>query len=494
MSSAPLITLIVLTLFTIASYAANSGCNGVEYDISGNSYFEPVDACVNNLVYFCDANVLKRQSCTLESMYDISAFTADESTVITDVCNTITTEKNANSCQTYCNGESCPAVVKTTYPIINWGTATCSQCVTDSQVLCSFYWHNSPRDDIASGAATQTLHMAGSCVDSSIYSCVYSDGFGYRPSITEYAQTDCTGEATTTQPLRECIVTDDTAQPPTRPISYGCYVDYTASPTRVPTVSTKAPSVHPTAPTPFPTTANPTTRSPTKQPSMALPFTWEHQVATVYEVTMAWGSDSITLSTGDHVVFTDPGPGNVVTITLRYNFDSTTTTLPGLYCNGCYRQVLFQVGDITRDCDGYSARSTASEAALTATYTSDGSAKNMSVAVDLQGACYQSSKIPNTYIGIIQNARTDAPSAAPTTGAPSVPPTTGAPSAPSIPPTKNPTGVPTSASVAPSNVPSQTPSEATIASDETQGSGSNGLGHHVLHGILVCMLLYISSC
>eukprot|EP01083_Nonionella_stella_P290747 989299_1 len=147
MSSTPLITLIVWTLFTIASYGANSGCNGVEYDISGNSYFEPVDACVNNLVYFCDGNVLKRQSCTLQEQpsvlhstreaRDMSVFTANESTVITDVCNTITTEKSASSCQTYCDGESCSAVVKTTYPIINWGTATCSQCVTDSQVLCS---------------------------------------------------------------------------------------------------------------------------------------------------------------------------------------------------------------------------------------------------------------------------------------------------------------------------------------------------------------------
>eukprot|EP01083_Nonionella_stella_P091709 256445_1 len=274
MSSAPLITLIVLTLFTIASYAANSGCNGVEYDISGNSYFEPVDACVNNLVYFCDANVLKRQSCTLESMYDISAFTADESTVITDVCNTITTEKNANSCQTYCNGESCPAVVKTTYPIINWGTATCSQCVTDSQVLCSFYWHNSPRDDIASGAATQTLHMAGSCVDSSIYSCVYSDGFGYRPSITEYAQTDCTGEATTTLIFKQCPYTDDTSSTsPAQPITYGCYVYRTASPTGVPTASTKAPSASPTSTTTAPSapSAPPTTSAPSAPPTTSVP-------------------------------------------------------------------------------------------------------------------------------------------------------------------------------------------------------------------------------
>eukprot|EP01083_Nonionella_stella_P153300 492400_1 len=184
-----------------------------------------------------------------------------------------------------------------------------------------------------------------------------------------------------------------------------------------PTATSIIPSTgnQPSTPSYYPSGTSTAIPTPSKSPTMAtksptttprLPFTLEHSVATVYELTMSWESNSITRSSGEDIHFPDPGPGNVVTITLRYNFDSTTTTLPGLYCNGCYRQVLFQVGDITRDCDGYSARSTASEAALTATYTSDGSAKNMSVAVDLQGACYQSSKIPNTYIGIIQNART----------------------------------------------------------------------------------------
>eukprot|EP01083_Nonionella_stella_P153298 492394_1 len=414
MANAIFITSITLTLFTIASYAGDFGCNGVEYDISGNSYFEPVDACVNNAVYFCDGDILKRKPCTLQSAYYNWNYVTDESAITSDVCNTITTEKNANSCQTYCNGESCPAVVETVYPIIQEGTATCSQCITDSNVLCQYYWYSSgPLDDIASGAAPQTVHMAGRCVDSSIYSCNYVDGT-YKSYKSEYAQTDCTGNATSTTRLtRDCIDDESASGTPTQPITYGCYVYQTASPTGSPTASTNAPSSSPTV---FvPTTANPTrspvaspTRAPTKRPTTTprLPFTLEHSVATVYELTMSWESNSITRSSGEDIHFPDPGPGNVVTITLRYNFDSTTTTLPGLYCNGCYRQVLFQVGDITRDCDGYSARSTASEAALTATYTSDGSAKNMSVAVDLQGACYQSSKIPNTYIGIIQNART----------------------------------------------------------------------------------------
>eukprot|EP01083_Nonionella_stella_P181107 647690_1 len=264
-------TYITLSLFMVASYAANLGCNGVEYEISGNSYFEPVNACVNNVVYFCDGDVLKRKACALTSnpRYDpdMGAFTTDESTITTDVCNAITTEKSANACQTYCDGESCPAVVKTEYPIIPYDMQGCSgqeYCIRDSQQMCSFYWQtDQPLFDITGGAASQTAHMTGRCVDSSVWSCVYTTR--YFAHKTHYSQPDCTGEATTTLIFKQCPYTDDTSSTsPAQPITYGCYVYRTASPTGVPTASTKAPSASPTSTTTAPSapSAPPTTTAP----------------------------------------------------------------------------------------------------------------------------------------------------------------------------------------------------------------------------------------
>eukprot|EP01083_Nonionella_stella_P015995 44728_1 len=240
-------------------------CNGVEYEISGNSYFEAVGACVNQMVYFCDGNVLKQQPCT----------TTNASVAITDVCAKITTEKNANSCQTYCAGESCPAVIYTEYPLIYKGdcSGVSGQCISDPQVLCSFYWYSSSKtNDISSGAATQTVYATDRCIDSKIYSCIANDAGSYYPYISQYHQADCSGNAaSTSRYIRECTVVSSTS---TRPRSWSCYPE--KGPTSAPTATSNHPTYTPTLtvnpsnqPSSTPSlTANPSTVAP----SISAPF------------------------------------------------------------------------------------------------------------------------------------------------------------------------------------------------------------------------------
>eukprot|EP01083_Nonionella_stella_P129392 392656_1 len=196
---------------------------------------------------------------------------------------------------------------------------------------------------------------------------------------------------------------------------------------------------------------------------------------------MSWESNSITRSSGEDIHFPDPGPGNVVTITLRYNYDASSSSLPSLYCPGCQRQVLFKAGDAYRDCDGYNGGATASEASLTSTYTSDGSTKHMYVAVDLNYGCSSSTKVPNSYIGFIEGTpypTTATPSVPPTTAAPSINPTTATPTGPSVPPT---TSAPSAPSVPPTNAPSVEPtSPPSDAQSDDQGRDSNDLHRNVV--------------
>eukprot|EP01083_Nonionella_stella_P306067 1070324_1 len=225
---------------------------------------------------------------------------------------------------------------------------------------------------------------------------------------------------------------------------------------------TTTPSANPSV---YPSVSPSRYRYPSTLPTMAptyytLPFTFG-DCATVYELSMSWGGNVVhTLSTGDMVEFIDPG-GNydvyvgLVIIALKFNYNATS-----LICDSatCGQRVLFSVDGVygSADCLDWCFTSTslsnchdsriASAQTVSVQYRSDGSARNINMAIDSTPNCWLSPPVPDHAIGFIV-APTQLPTLSPTVGSnePSLAPTLT---------TDAPSDAPTNPSKSPSNAPS----------------------------------------